>query len=214
MSISANNCRLGQTRTREAIGVHVTTRRVRPDRTSQGFVLELVSETLGMIERPDRMRGRGTCSEVPRRVAGWRAIDRLRCYRRLDGESCGRIARRIVLAECDTYTERQLGLPARSLSATDDAQPIHEWQSHRTLIWSRMCRLPAHFQYHREFSRFGLLHDKSKPLVESNESGARRCGGVIALGCRFQADLRRIAICEFIKRPHDGCADTAYGSAR
>jgi hypothetical protein len=33
----------------------------------------------------------------------WRAIDRLRCHRRLDGASCGGIPRRAVLAECDTY---------------------------------------------------------------------------------------------------------------
>ena len=33
----------------------------------------------------------------------WRAIDRLRCHRRLDGASCGGIPRRVVLAECDTY---------------------------------------------------------------------------------------------------------------
>jgi hypothetical protein len=33
----------------------------------------------------------------------WRAIDRLRCHRVLDGASCGGIPRRVVLAECDTY---------------------------------------------------------------------------------------------------------------
>jgi hypothetical protein len=33
----------------------------------------------------------------------WRAIDRLRCLRRLDGVSCGGVPRRVVLAECDTY---------------------------------------------------------------------------------------------------------------
>jgi hypothetical protein len=33
----------------------------------------------------------------------WRAIERLRCQRRLDGTPCGGIPRRVVLAECDTY---------------------------------------------------------------------------------------------------------------
>ena len=33
----------------------------------------------------------------------WRAIDRLRCHRRLDGASCSGIPRCVVLAECDTY---------------------------------------------------------------------------------------------------------------
>ena len=33
----------------------------------------------------------------------WRAIERLRCHRRLDGRLCGGIPRRVVLAECDTY---------------------------------------------------------------------------------------------------------------
>jgi hypothetical protein len=33
----------------------------------------------------------------------WRAIDRLRCHRRLDGATCGGIPRRVVLAEYDTY---------------------------------------------------------------------------------------------------------------
>jgi len=33
----------------------------------------------------------------------WRAIDRLRCHRRLNGTLCGGIPRRVVLAECDTY---------------------------------------------------------------------------------------------------------------
>lgn len=33
----------------------------------------------------------------------WRAVDRLRCQRRLDGSPCGGIPRRVVLAECDTY---------------------------------------------------------------------------------------------------------------
>lgn len=33
----------------------------------------------------------------------WRAIDRLRCHRRLNGALCGGVPRRVVLAECDTY---------------------------------------------------------------------------------------------------------------
>jgi hypothetical protein len=33
----------------------------------------------------------------------WRAIDRLRCHRRLNGTSCGGTPRRVVLAECETY---------------------------------------------------------------------------------------------------------------
>jgi hypothetical protein len=32
----------------------------------------------------------------------WRVIDRLRCHRRRDGETCGGIPLRVVLAECDT----------------------------------------------------------------------------------------------------------------
>jgi hypothetical protein len=36
-------------------------------------------------------------------VPVWRAIDRLRCHRRLDGASRSGIPRRVVLAECDTY---------------------------------------------------------------------------------------------------------------
>jgi hypothetical protein len=36
------------------------------------------------------------------RVPVWRIIDRLRCQRRRDGEPCGGVPRRIVLAECDT----------------------------------------------------------------------------------------------------------------
>jgi hypothetical protein len=33
----------------------------------------------------------------------WRAIDRLRCHRRLNGTPCGGVPRRVVLVECDTY---------------------------------------------------------------------------------------------------------------
>jgi hypothetical protein len=33
----------------------------------------------------------------------WRAIDRLRCHRKLNDTPCGGIPRRVVLAECDTY---------------------------------------------------------------------------------------------------------------
>jgi nucleoside phosphorylase len=33
----------------------------------------------------------------------WRAIDRLRCDRRLNATLCGGVPRRVVLAECDTY---------------------------------------------------------------------------------------------------------------
>ena len=33
----------------------------------------------------------------------WRAIDRLRCHRMLNGASCGGIPRGVVLAECGTY---------------------------------------------------------------------------------------------------------------
>jgi hypothetical protein len=33
----------------------------------------------------------------------WRAIDRLRCHRILNGTPCGGIPRRVVLVECDTY---------------------------------------------------------------------------------------------------------------
>jgi hypothetical protein len=33
----------------------------------------------------------------------WRAIDRLRCHRRLRGTLCDGVPRRIVLAEFDTY---------------------------------------------------------------------------------------------------------------
>jgi hypothetical protein len=37
------------------------------------------------------------------RLPVWRAIDRLRCHRGLNGASCGGIPRRVVLAEFDTY---------------------------------------------------------------------------------------------------------------
>jgi hypothetical protein len=33
----------------------------------------------------------------------WRAIDRLRCHRRLNGTLCGGVPRHVVLADCDTY---------------------------------------------------------------------------------------------------------------
>lgn len=36
-------------------------------------------------------------------LAIWRAVDRLRCHRMLNGGSCGGLPRRVVLAECDTY---------------------------------------------------------------------------------------------------------------
>jgi hypothetical protein len=36
-------------------------------------------------------------------VPVWRAIDRLRCHRGLNGTLCGGVPRRVVLAECDIY---------------------------------------------------------------------------------------------------------------
>jgi hypothetical protein len=76
--------------------------------------------------------------------------------------------------------------------------------------WISPNRLTDHSGYVRELNRFDLLDDKSKPLVEPDESTARRCGGVIALGCQFKTDLRRIAIREFAKLSHDGRADALF----
>jgi hypothetical protein len=37
------------------------------------------------------------------RLPVWRAIDRLRCHRRRDGDLCGGLPSSVVLIECETY---------------------------------------------------------------------------------------------------------------
>jgi hypothetical protein len=50
-----------------------------------------------VLAQADLAKSHGTSLPV------WKAIDRPRCHRRLDGASRGGSLRRVVLAECDTY---------------------------------------------------------------------------------------------------------------
>jgi hypothetical protein len=90
----------------------------------------------------------------------------------------------------------------------------HRWmRPHRIMVqcrWISTDRLTDHSRYDRVAAWVGLLHNKSKPLVESHEPAARRCGGIIAFRRWLQADLRRIPIREIAKLPHDGRANALF----